>query len=178
MSKDNINPRSNYRDRRLLLEPFLFGDIQLPNRIVMAPLTRMRAPLPGAVPNELMREYYEQRASAGLIISEGTFVSDQARGWFGAPGVYTEEQRKGWQKITDAVHRAGGHMIVQLWHQGSVSSRELVGHGHSPLGPSAVNPDQLVHTGYGMTEMTQVPKAMTIDDIRQRIADFRHASKV
>jgi N-ethylmaleimide reductase len=144
----------------------------------MAPLTRMRTPTPGSIPNDLMREYYEQRASAGLIISEGTLVSDQARGWFGAPGVYTEEQRKGWQKITDAVHRSGGQMIVQLWHQGSISNRELVGHGRSPLGPSAVNPDQLVHTGYGMTEMTQVPKAMTLDDIRQTIAEFKHASKV
>ncbi len=82
----------------LLLQPILFGDLKLPNRVVMAPLTRMRTPSPGAIPNELMREYYEQRASAGLIISEGTFVSDQARGWFGAPGVYTEEQRKGWQR--------------------------------------------------------------------------------
>src|ERR1700712_3225150 len=107
---------------QLLLSPFLFGNIELRNRIVMAPLTRMRAPLPGAVPNELMRQYYEQRASAGLIISEGTFVSDQARGWFGAPGVYTEPQRKGWQAITDAVHAAGGRIIVQLWHQGSVSN--------------------------------------------------------
>jgi len=125
-----------------------------------------------------MREYYEQRASAGLIISEGTFVSDQARGWFGAPGVYTEQQRKGWQRITDDVHRAGGHMIVQLWHQGSISNRELVGHGRSPLSASAVNPEQLVHTGYGVTEMTQVPMAMTLDEIQQTIADFRHASKV
>jgi N-ethylmaleimide reductase len=169
-------PRSDIEG--LLLQPILFGDLKLPNRIVMAPLTRMRAPTEGAVPNDLMLEHYEQRASAGLIISEGTFVSDQARGWYGAPGVYTEEQRKGWQKITDAVHRAGGHMIVQLWHQGSVSNRTLVGHDRSPLGPSAVNPEQLVHTGYGTTEMTQAPMAMTLDDIRQTIADFQHASKV
>jgi N-ethylmaleimide reductase len=178
MPNDSADHSSLSDNRQLLLEPFLFGDLKLPNRVVMAPLTRMRTPLPGAVPNDLMREYYEQRASAGLIISEGTFVSDQARGWFGAPGVYTEEQRKGWQRITDAVHRAGGHMIVQLWHQGSVSNRELVGNRHFPLAPSAVNPEQLVHTGYGMTEMTQVPKAMSLDDIRQTIADFRHAAKV
>lgn len=175
----DINDETSRSDpEALLLKPILFGDLELPNRVVMAPLTRMRTPTPGAVPNDLMREYYEQRASAGLIISEGTFVSDQARGWFGAPGVYTEDQRRGWQKITDAVHRAGGHMIVQLWHQGSVSSPKLIGHGGSPLGPSAINPDQLVHIGYGMTEMTEVPKAMTLDDIRQTVADFRHASKV
>lgn len=134
--------------------------------------------MPGAVPNELMREYYEQRATAGLIISEGTFVSDQARGWFGAPGVYTEAQRKGWQSVTDAVHRAGGHMIVQLWHQGSVSNGELVGNGRSPLAPSAVDPEQLVHTGYGKTEMTSVPAEMTLQDIKQASEDFRHASQV
>src|ERR1700712_1817974 len=103
---------------QLLLSPFLFGNIELRNRIVMAPLTRMRAPLPGAVPNELMREYYEQRASAGLIVSEGTFVSDQARGWFGAPGVFTDEQRRGWQAVTEGVHRSGGGDTVSLWGQG------------------------------------------------------------
>jgi N-ethylmaleimide reductase len=163
---------------RLLLQPFLFGDLKLPNRIVMAPLTRMRAPLEGAVPNALMREYYEQRATAGLIITEGTFVSDQARGWFGAPGVYTEVQRKGWEEITSAVHAVGGHIIVQLWHQGSVSNAALVGTGRLPLGPSAVNPEQLVHTGYGLTEVTSVPEAMSLEDIRQTIADFRHAARV
>ena len=117
----------------LLLQPFLLGDLKLRNRLVMAPLTWTRATLPGAIPNQLMREYYAQRASAGLIITEGTFVSDRARGWFGAPGVYTEPQRKGWQNITDAVHRAGGRITVQLWHQGSVSSPDLVGKGQTPL---------------------------------------------
>ena len=144
----------------------------------MAPLTRMRAPLEGAVPNALMREYYEQRATAGLIISEGTFVSDQARGWYGAPGVYTEAQRKGWQEITSAVHAAGGRIIVQLWHQGSVSNAAMVGNGRFPLAPSAVNPEQLLHTGYGLTEMTSVPVAMSLEDIRQTITDFRHAAMV
>lgn len=178
MPKNLTDGTSRNAREGLLLQPILFGDLNLPNRVVMAPLTRMRTPTEGAVPNDLMREYYEQRASAGLIISEGTFVSDQARGWFGAPGVYTEQQRNGWQRITDDVHRAGGHMIVQLWHQGSISNRELVGHGRSPLSASAVNPEQLVHTGYGVTEMTQVPMAMTLDEIQQTVADFRHASKV
>ncbi len=177
MNKDMMKPAAR-QNPRLLLEPVSFGDLQLRNRVVMAPLTRMRAPLPGAVPNELMREYYEQRATAGLIITEGTFVSDQARGWFAAPGVYTEAQRTGWQVITEAVHRAGGRIIVQLWHQGSVSNRELVGHGRLPLAPSAVNPEQLVHTGYGRTEMTGVPRPMTLEDIRQTIAEFQHAAKV
>jgi N-ethylmaleimide reductase len=162
----------------LLLQPFRLGDLELRNRVAMAPLTRTRATLPGAIPNQLMREYYAQRATAGLIITEGTFVSDQACGWFGAPGVYTEAQRKGWQSITDAVHGEGGRIIVQLWHQGSVSSRELVGSGRIPMGPSAVNPEQLVHIGYAETEMSGVPAEMTLDDIRQTVRDFRHAAKV
>jgi N-ethylmaleimide reductase len=138
----------------------------------------MRAPLEGAVPNALMREYYEQRATAGLIISEGTFVSDQARGWYGAPGVYTEAQRKGWQEITNAVHAAGGRILVQLWHQGSVSNAALVGKGRLPLAPSAVNPEQLLHTGYGLTEMTSIPEAMSLEDIQQTVAEFRNAAIV
>ena len=163
---------------RMLLQPLKLGKLELPNRIVMAPLTRMRASNPSGAPNELMRDYYTQRASAGLIITEGTFVSNQARGWFGAPGVYTETQRKGWQIITDEVHRAGGRIAVQLWHQGSVSNRDLVGTGRSPLGPSAVDPEQLVHKGYGQTEMTSTPEAMSLEDIRQTVDDFRHAAHV
>jgi N-ethylmaleimide reductase len=180
MSREEIPSSAGHHagTRMLLLEPFLLGDLELRNRVVMAPLTRTRATLPGAIPNNLMREYYAQRASAGLIITEGTFVSDRARGWFGAPGVYTEQQRRGWQMITDAVHSAGGRIAVQLWHQGSVSSPGLVGGGLRPLGPSAVNPEQLVHTGYTMTEMSTVPAEMTLDDIQQTVRDFRHASKV
>lgn len=162
----------------LLLQPFRLGDLELCNRVVMAPLTRTRATLPGAIPNSLMREYYAQRATAGLIITEGTFVSDQARGWFGAPGVYTEAQRKGWEGITEAVHSAGGRIVVQLWHQGSVSSPKLVGNGRAPLGPSEVNPEQIVHTGYTETELSGVPSEMTLEDIRQAVQDFRHAAKV
>lgn len=165
-------------ENRFLFQPYRFGDLELPNRIVMAPLTRMRAPHEGGVPNALMREYYEQRASAGLIITEGTFVSDQARGWFGAPGIYTPAQQKGWHEITRAVHAAAGRIIVQLWHQGSVSNAKLVGTGRLPLAPSAIDPQQQVHTGYGITEMTSIPEKMSIADIRQTISDFRHAAAV
>lgn len=166
------------KDERLLFKPFQFGDLKLSNRIVMAPLTRMRANNPDGVPNALMRDYYEQRATAGLIITEGTFVSDQARGWFAAPGIYTEAQRKGWQSITDAVHGESGHIIVQLWHQGSVTNKQLLGPGRLPMGPSAVNPEQLLHTGYGSTDMTSVPMAMSLEDIRQTVADFGNAAQV
>lgn len=162
----------------MLLQPFVLGDLKLSNRMVMAPLTRMRAPLPGAVPNELMREYYAERAMAGLIITEGTFVSEQGRGWFGVPGIYTDAQSKGSQSVTEAVHRSGGHIFVQLWHQGSVSSPKLIGNGGLPFSASAINPEQLVHLGYGQTEMSGVPAEMTLDHIRQTIAEFRHASQV
>jgi N-ethylmaleimide reductase len=162
----------------LLLQPSDLGDLKLPNRVVMAPLTRMRSSLPGEIPNDLMAEYYAQRANAGLIITEGTFVSEQARGWFAAPGMYTERQRKGWQTVTDAVHGVGGRIFAQFWHQGSISTSELIGGGRSPLGPSAVNPEQLIHIGYGKTVMSGVPREMTKADIRQTIADFRHASQV
>ena len=163
---------------RLLLQPFVLGKLDLSNRIVMAPLTRMRAAHPTGTPTNLMRDYYVRRASAGLIVTEGTFVSDQARGWYGAPGIYTEPHRKGLQVITDDVHRAGGRIVVQLWHQGSVSNRELVGNGRPPLGPSAVDPEQLLHTGYGKSEMTSIPAAMTRQDILQTIRDFQHAARV
>src|SRR5579863_5176995 len=93
---------------KALLAPYTLGDLKLKNRIVMAPLTRTRAENQGKVPNELMADYYAQRAGAGLIITEGTFVSEQGQGWYGAPGIYSEEQRAGWERSTNAVHRAGG----------------------------------------------------------------------
>ncbi len=161
----------------VLLAPFTLGDLQLKNRIVMAPLTRTRAANPGNVPTELMAEYYAQRAGAGLIIAEGTFVSEQAQGWYGAPGVYTAEQAAGWQIVTDAVHKAGGLIFVQLWHQGSVSHRTFFADGRLPLGPSAVNPEQLIHVE-GAKVPSETPREMSLDDIRQAVQDFRHAAQV
>ena len=161
----------------ILLSPYTLGDLKLKNRIVMAPLTRTRAENRGKVPNELMVEYYTQRAGAGLIITEGTFVSEQGQGWFGAPGVYTEEQRAGWERITDAVHRAGGLIFVQLWHQGSVSHRSLYEDGRAPLGPSAVNPEQLIHIKGGRV-MSEIPQEMNLEDIKQAVREFRHAAQV
>jgi N-ethylmaleimide reductase len=161
----------------ILLSPYTLGDLKLKNRIVMAPLTRTRAENLGKVPNELMAEYYAQRAGAGLIITEGTFVSEQGQGWFGAPGIFTEEQRAGWARITDAVHRAGGLIFVQLWHQGSVSHRSLYEDSRTPLGPSALNPGQLIHIKGGRV-MTEIPKEMNLADIKQAVREFRHAAQV
>jgi N-ethylmaleimide reductase len=160
-----------------LLTPFTLGDLKLKNRIVMAPLTRTRAQNPGKVPNELMAEYYAQRAGAGLVMTEGTFVSEQGQGWYGAPGIYSKEQRSGWQRVTDAVHNAGGLIFVQLWHQGAVSHRSLYNDGRVPLGPSVVNPEQLIHVKSG-TVMSEPPGEMSLQDIRQVVEDFRHAARV
>jgi N-ethylmaleimide reductase len=162
---------------KALLAPYTLGDLELRNRIVMAPLTRTRAANEGKVPNELMAEYYAQRAGAGLIITEGTFVSEQGQGWYGAPGVFTEEQRAGWERVTDAVHGAGGLIFVQLWHQGSVSHRSFYSDGRLPLGPSAVNPEQLIHVKGGRV-MSEVPREMGLHDIKQAVKDFRHAAQV
>jgi len=126
--------------RNALLTPYQLGDLSLRNRIVMAPLTRTRAENPGHVPNELMVEYYAQRTSAGLTISEGTWVSEEAQGWYGVPGIYNEEQGQAWRKVTDAVHTRGSRIFVQLWHQGGVSHPSFYPDGRQPVAPSAINP--------------------------------------
>jgi len=127
MERVGMTPKST----EALFSSRTLGDLKLKNRIVMAPLTHTRAENQGTVPNELMAEYYAQRA--GLIITEGTFVSEQGQGWYGAPGIYTEEQGAGWGRITDAVQRSEGLIFVQLWHQGAVSHRSLYADGRMPL---------------------------------------------
>ena len=119
-----------------LFDPIVIGDLRLPNRIFMAPLTRCRAGMT-RVPNELMREYYTQRASAGLIISEATSVSPMGVGYPGTPGIWSEEQVQGWKRITDSVHKAGGHMLLQLWHVGRISDPIYLD-GKLPVAPSAI----------------------------------------
>src|SRR5882757_5681272 len=119
-----------------LFQPVTLGAIALSHRIVMAPLTRMRAELPGNIPGDLMAEYYGQRASdGGLIIAEATVVERTAQGYLGAPGIFSDEQVAGWRKITDAIHRKGAKVFLQLWHVGRVSHRDLNG-GATPVGPS------------------------------------------
>jgi N-ethylmaleimide reductase len=163
--------------KEALLSPYTLGDLKVKNRIVMAPLTRTRADNQGKVPNALMADYYWQRAGAGLIITEGTFVSEQGQGWYGAPGIYNEEQRAVWELVTKAVHGAGGLIFVQLWHQGAVSHRSLYDDGRLPLGPSAINPEQLIHVKGGRVP-SETPREMSIQDIGQAVKDFRHAARV
>ena len=119
-----------------LFDPLIAGDLHLPNRIIMAPLTRCRADT-GRVPNDLMQEYYVQRANAGLIISEATAVTPMGVGYPDTPGIWSEQQVLGWQKITQAVHNAGGRMLLQLWHVGRISDPFYLD-GQTPVAPSAI----------------------------------------
>lgn len=120
-----------------LLDPITVGDLHLPNRVFMAPLTRARAGGGGRVPNALMAEYYTQRASAGLILSEATVVLPKGVGYADTPGLWSASQVEGWKLVTDAVHKAGGHIFAQLWHVGRISDPELLD-GDLPVAPSAI----------------------------------------
>lgn len=162
-----------------LFMPFSAGRMALPNRIVMAPMTRSRSSQPGDVPNELMATYYAQRASAGLIVSEATQVSAQGQGYSFTPGIHTVAQTKGWRTVTDAVHAAGGRMVAQLWHVGRMSHASFHGGGR-PIAPSALAPDARVWVadadGVGHMVECPLPRAMTATDISQAIDEFRRAA--
>lgn len=157
-----------------LLSPIQLGALHLKNRIVMAPLTRCRADNPGFVPNEMMLRYYAQRASAGLIISEGTIVSPQGRGYPFTPGIWSDEQVAGWRLVTDAVHAKGGLMVCQLWHCGRLSLPEYHD-GQPPVAPSAANPEWKMFSLTGQPD-TVTPQALTCDEIKGIVADFRKAA--
>lgn len=137
----------NIRQQPLLTSTWM-GDLELPNRIVMAPLTRMRAHPVTHVPTELQAEYYAQRASAGLVIAEATAISPEGFGWADTPGLWSQEQVRGWRRITDAVHAAGGRIFAQLWHTGAISHPDLRG-GEIPVSASNIDPQQLSVTKAG-----------------------------
>ncbi len=158
-----------------LLKPYTMGDLELPNRVVFAPVTRCHANNPDNAATELMAEYYAQRATAGLIIAEGSQISAQAVGYINTPGIYTPAQIAGWKQVTDAVHIKNGRIFLQLWHVGRISHPDFYG-GRLPLAPSAVNPNYRAYTFEGFKE-TVKPKAMTLDDIDQTILDFGQAAK-
>lgn len=157
-----------------LLHGTSLGEIQLPNRVVMAPLTRARADNPGLVPTELHAAYYGQRACAGLIVTEGTWVSERAIGCVNVPGVYSEAQIAGWRRVTDVVHALGGRIVQQLWHTGAASHPDHLG-GELPAGPSAIDPRAQTFTAGGFKE-TRTPRAMTAGDIEATVAEFRAAA--
>lgn len=158
-----------------LLQSFKLGATTLKNRVVMAPMTRSRADNPGNVPTEMHVEYYTQRASAGLIITEGSQVSEQAVGYIHTPGIHTTEQVEGWKKVVDAVHAEDGKIFIQLWHVGRMSHPDFH-NGEKPLAPSAVNPNAKAYTPEGFKE-TEEPRAMTLEEIKQTQEDFVHAAK-
>jgi N-ethylmaleimide reductase len=162
-----------------LFNPLQLGPLNLPNRIVMAPMTRSRSTQPGDVPNAMMATYYAQRASAGLIISEATQISPQGKGYSFTPGIHSGEQVKGWRLVTDAVHAAGGRMVLQLWHVGRMSHPSFQADG-VPVAPSALSPDAQVWVvgddGVGRMVDCPMPRAMTGDDIQAVIGDFRRAA--
>ena len=153
-----------------LFEPLRLGDLTLPNRILMAPLTRCRA-VDRRIPNQLMRDYYVQRASAGLIFTEATSVSPQGVGYPATPGIWSEEQVAGWRAITDGVHAAGGLIMVQLWHVGRISHPMYLG-GELPVSSSAIKPDGHVSLVRPKVEYVQ-PRALRRDEIPGVIEAYR-----
>lgn len=155
-------------DNETLFRPLQVGAIEIPHRIVMAPLTRARAT--DRVPNSMMAEYYRQRSGAALIISEATAISEQGYGWHGAPGIYTAEQVAGWRQVTDAVHRAGGRMFLQLWHMGRISHPDYH-NGRLPVAPSALAATGEAHTPTGKKPFV-VPHALTKTEIAAIIDDY------
>lgn len=161
---------------RPLLDPIRLGDVDLPNRIVMASMTRARTDNPGFVPNELQARYYAQRASAGLILTEGTWPSRDGVGFINVPGLYTQEQADGWRRVTDAVHQAGGRIFVQLGHIGSSSHPDLLD-GALPQAPSPVNPGLKAYTPEGFKD-TVTPREMDLSDIAKAVEDYAKASRL
>jgi N-ethylmaleimide reductase len=154
-----------------LFSPFRLGPLTLPNRIVMAPMTRNRAG-PGNVPGALAATYYAQRASAGLIVSEATQVSPQGVGYPGTPGIHSAEQVAGWTRVTDAVHGAGGRIFLQLWHVGRISHPSLQPGGGLPVAPSAIAPAGQAMTREGLKPFV-TPRALETAEIPGIVEDYR-----
>lgn len=160
-----------------LFDPLKLGNLVLPNRVIMAPLTRQRSKQPGNIPWALNAEYYRQRASAGLIISEATQISQQGQGYPGAPGIHSVEQVQGWKLVTDAVHKAGGRMFLQLWHVGRIShSSQQPGSG-LPVAPSAVKPAGTVLTADWKSVEFETPRALELSEIPGIIADYKKGAE-
>ncbi|MCJ8166090.1 alkene reductase [Pontibacter sp. E15-1] len=158
-----------------LLKPITLNDLELKNRVIMAPMTRSRAANEGNVPNDLMVTYYTQRAGAGLIISEGSQVSAQAVGYINTPGIHTPEQVEGWKKVTKAVHDEGGKIFLQLWHVGRISHPDFHD-GALPVAPSPLNPNDKAYTPQGFKD-TVAPRELTVEDIKQIVQDFKNGAK-
>lgn len=162
-----------------LFDPIKIGDIPLANRIVMAPLTRNRSPQ--AVPNTLNAAYYAQRATAGLLITEATAITHQGQGYADVPGLYTAEALAGWKKVTDEVHKAGGRIVVQMWHVGRISHTTLQPNGGKPVAPSAIQAKSKTYLvnedGTGSFAETSEPRALELSELPGIVEDYRKAAR-
>ncbi|WP_040262540.1 alkene reductase [Pseudomonas massiliensis] len=166
----------------VLFQPLTLGPITLKNRIVMPPLTRQRSGQPGDVPTALMARYYQQRASAGLIISEGTQIEPRGKGYAWTPGIYSQAQIEGWRGVTEAVHAEGGLIFAQLWHVGRVSHQALQPGNAAPVAPSALqakNVKAFIETGVGTGELVQpsIPRALSIPEIKALVELYAQAAR-
>ena len=163
----------------VLFEPFTLGDLTLPNRVLMSPLTRSRSKQPGDIPWELNATYYAQRAGAGLILAEATQVSPQGKGYAFTPGIHSAAQIDGWRLVTDAVHAAGGRIYLQLWHVGRISRPELQPDGQQPVAPSAIKPEgamTFIDENSGLVEVLQ-PRALATEEIPTVVEQFRQGAE-
>jgi N-ethylmaleimide reductase len=158
-----------------LFDPVRFGDIQLSNRVVMAPLTRNRSPR--QTPHALTVEYYRQRAGAGLLITEATQIRPDGQGYFDTPGIHSPEQIAAWKQVTDAVHAEGGKIVVQLWHVGRISVNSLQPGGQAPVSSTARAAKTRTYAAHGELVPTDRPRALRTDEIPQLIADYVQAAK-
>jgi N-ethylmaleimide reductase len=157
-----------------LFEPYQLGPLTLPNRLVMAPLTRNRA-VEGLVPNPLAAEYYAQRASAGLLVTEASQVSQQGQGYQDTPGIYSKEQVAGWRKVTNRVHERGGRIFIQLWHVGRISHVSLQQDNQLPVAPSAIRAKGKTFVGGTFADVSE-PRALTTQEIPEIIESFMRAT--
>jgi len=158
----------------ILFSPYTLGTLKLSNRVVLAPLTRNRA-AKGCVASEFAAAYYSQRASAGLLISEASQISQQGQGYQDTPGIYTPAQIEGWRNVTDAVHSKGGRIFLQLWHVGRVSHVDLQQHGAAPVAPSALRPATKVFVNNRFVDVSE-PRALATQELPDIVNDFRQAA--
>jgi N-ethylmaleimide reductase len=158
-----------------LFEPYHLGPLTLPNRFAMAPLTRNRAVPPGMLPSPLAVNYYGQRASAGLLITEASQVSQQGQGYQDTPGIYSTEQVAGWRKVTDRVHERGGRIFIQIWHVGRISHVTLQANGGAPVGPSAIRAKGKTFVNGTFADVSE-PRALELSEIPGIIEDFKRGT--
>jgi len=159
---------------KTLWDPIELGKLKLSHRFALSPMTRNRAN-PDGTPTSLMADYYAQRASLGLLITEGTQPSDDGQGYMNTPGIYTQDQIQAWQKVTSAVHQAGGHLFIQLMHAGRISHPANTLQHRTPAAPSAISANQRIYTPTG-PQTTPEPRALTTEEVKATIQDFRIAA--